>query len=104
MTARGKHIVSVDLGPLADRAEARVRSGAYASVEEVVREGLRALEREEAILDRALPPIDDGDPEWQAHVREKIREALEDPRPPIPAEEVRRRLRERHESRLRRGL
>lgn len=80
--------VTVDLGPLADKAEARVKSGDYDSLSEVVREGLRALEREEAMLDRILPPIDESDPRWQAYVREKIRESLDDPRPPIPAAEA----------------
>lgn len=103
MTARPRRTVSVDLGPLAEQAEARVRSGAYASVDEVVREGLRALEREEEMLDRVLPPIPEGDPEWDAYVRAKVQESLDDPRPPIPAEEVRRRLRERHEAYLKRG-
>lgn len=58
--------------------EERVRAGRFASASEVVREGLRALEREEAHLD-----------EW---MREKIRAAREDPRPSIPAEEVLTRL------------
>ena len=44
--------------------------------------------RDEAELDRILPPIDEDDPEWQAYAREKIREALDDPRPSVPAEEV----------------
>lgn len=42
----------------------------------------------EAEWDRILPPIDEDDPAWQAYVREKIREALDDPRPDIPAEEA----------------
>jgi len=42
----------------------------------------------EAEWDRILPPIDEDDPEWQAYVREKIRESLDDPRPDIPAEEA----------------
>jgi hypothetical protein len=42
----------------------------------------------EAQLDRILPPIDEDDPAWQAYVREKIRESLDDPRPDIPAEEA----------------
>jgi len=42
----------------------------------------------EAEWDRILPPIDESDPEWQAYVREKIREALDDPRPDIPADEA----------------
>jgi hypothetical protein len=56
-----------------------------------------------AELDALLPPIPEGDPEWDAYVKRKVRESLDDPRPSIPAEEVRRRLRERHEARLRRG-
>jgi hypothetical protein len=42
----------------------------------------------EAQLDRILPPIDEDDPAWQAYVREKIRESLDDPRPSIPAKEA----------------
>lgn len=56
----------------------------------------------EAEWDEIFPPIDDDDPEWQAYVRRKVRESLDDPRPSIPAEEVRRHLRELHEERLRR--
>jgi hypothetical protein len=52
----------------------------------------------EAEWDRILPPIDEDDPEWQAYVRRKVRESLDDPRPSIPAEEVRRHLRELHEA------
>jgi hypothetical protein len=58
---------------------------------------------DEAELDRILPPIDESDPEWQAYVQNQIREALDDPRPPIPAKEVRRRILERHEAYLKRG-
>ena len=100
MAARANRPVSVTLGPLAERAEARVRSGDYASLSEVVRAGLRALEREEALLDRVLPPIDENDPAWQAYVREKVQAALDDPRPSIPHEEVKHRIRERHAARI----
>jgi antitoxin ParD1/3/4 len=58
--------------------EDRVRTGRFASASEVVREGLRALEREEAHLDT-----------W---MREKIRAARDDPRPSVPADEVLARL------------
>ena len=42
----------------------------------------------EAEWDRILPPIDEDDPEWQAYVRRKVRESLDDPRPSIPIEEA----------------
>ncbi|HYW16341.1 MAG TPA: hypothetical protein VE891_09330 [Allosphingosinicella sp.] len=42
----------------------------------------------EAEWDRILPPIDEDDPEWQAFVRRKIRESIDDPRPSVPAEEA----------------
>jgi antitoxin ParD1/3/4 len=70
--------VTVTLDEMLDGAEARVRSGAYASLSEVVQEGLRALDRED---------------EW---LREAVRESLEDPRPSIPAEEVFAELRRHH--------
>lgn len=53
--------------------------GAYASLSEVVQEGLRALARED---------------EW---LREAVRESLDDPRPSIPAEEVFAELEQRYE-------
>ena len=43
---------------------------------------------DEAELDRILPPIDESDPEWQAYVRRKVQESLDDPRPSIPADEA----------------
>lgn len=56
----------------------------------------------EAEWDRILPPIDENDPEWQAYVRRKVRESLDDPRPDLTGEEVRESLRAHHEARLRR--
>jgi antitoxin ParD1/3/4 len=66
--------ITVTLGEMQERVDARVRSGDYSSASEVLRAGIRALDREEAALN-----------EW---MREKIRESLDDPRPSIPAEEV----------------
>lgn len=78
--------VSVTLGEMQERAEARVRSGAYASMSEVVRAGLRALDREEHALNQ-----------W---MRAKIQEAMDDPRPSIPAREVFAELRAYHEQQV----
>jgi hypothetical protein len=58
----------------------------------------------ESEWDRILSPIDESDPEWQAYERRMIQEALDDPRPSIPADEVRRRIAERHEAYLKRGV
>jgi antitoxin ParD1/3/4 len=99
MAARANKPVSVTLCPLAERAEARVRSGDYSSLSEVVRAGLRALDREDELLRRLLPPIDEEDPAWDAYARRKVAESLADPRPPISHAEVKRRIRERHSAR-----
>jgi antitoxin ParD1/3/4 len=78
--------MTVTLGDLQGRVDARVRSGSYASASEVLRAALRALDREETALD-----------DW---MRRRIDEALADPRPNVPAREVFKRLRERHAQRL----
>lgn len=78
--------ITVTLGELKERVEARVKSGAYSSASEVVRAGLRALDREEEALDEL----------W----RRKIQEAYDDPRPSIPAKEAFRQLREHQAKRV----
>ena len=103
MATRANKPITVTLGPLAERVEARVRSGDYASVSEVIRAGLRALDREDAMIERLFVPIDEDDPKWIAYVREKVEEAFADPRPPIPAEEVKRRILEWHRERTERA-
>jgi antitoxin ParD1/3/4 len=74
--------ITVTLGDLHERVEARVKSGAYASASEVLRAAVRALDREEAALD-----------DW---MRRRVDEAFTDPRPNILAREVFRRLRDHH--------
>ena len=86
MPARANKPVSVTLGPLAAVAEERVNAGRYASVSEVVRAGLRALEREEAALDSIL--------------KARVEEALADPMPDLSAEEVEAAIEARHRQRL----
>jgi antitoxin ParD1/3/4 len=78
--------ITVTLGELQARVEARVKSGAYASASEVLRAAVRALDREEAAID-----------DW---VRRRVDEALVDPRPDIPARDVFERLRRYHGERI----
>lgn len=83
---REKKAITVTLGGLQAKVEKRVKSGAYSSASEVVRAGLRALDREEAFFDEIL--------------RRKVREALDDPRPSIPIDEVFDRLEGKHAARM----
>ena len=78
--------ITVTLGELQERVDARVKSGAYSSASEVVRAGLRALDREEEALDELM--------------RRKVQESLDDPRPDIPLEEVFDRLERKHALRM----
>jgi antitoxin ParD1/3/4 len=83
--ARTSRPITVTLGDLRERVEARVQSGAYGSVSEVLRAAVRALDREDAALD-----------DW---LRQRVVESLADPRPNLPAREVLQRLRAHHASR-----
>jgi len=89
MPARANKPISVTLGPLAEKVERRVKEGRYASASEVIRDGLRALDREDALFEEIL--------------KAKVAEALADTRSPIRSEEMRRRLAEMHIARLKRG-
>jgi antitoxin ParD1/3/4 len=66
----------------ARRIRERVESGEYASASEVIREGLRSLERS-----------DEEHRERIEGIRARIQASLDDPRPSITAAEMRRRLR-----------
>jgi antitoxin ParD1/3/4 len=63
---RSSKPISVTLGPQQAFVEQRVASGQYGSASEVLRAGVRALEREEAALNEII--------------RRKVQEALDDPR------------------------
>lgn len=79
--------ISISLpSQMVDAIRSRVEAGSYASTSEVMRAALRALDREEHVLDQVADV--------------KIREALEDPRPAIPAEEVFGRLERLHAARV----
>ncbi len=82
--SRSSRPVTVTLGEMKQKVDERVRTGRYASASEVVRAGLRALDREEAILDN--------------YMRRRIEESIADPRPRIPAEEAFARLNAQHEA------
>jgi antitoxin ParD1/3/4 len=79
--------ITVTLGDLQKRVEARVKSGAYASASEVMRAAVRALDREEAALDDLM--------------RRRVEEAMADPKPSVPAGKVFKRLRAHHAKRAR---
>lgn len=74
--------ITVTLGKQQALLDSRLQSGAYESASEVIRAGLRALDREETALNEIM--------------RAKIRKAIDDPRPDIPAADVFARLRARH--------
>ncbi len=85
MATRNTKPVTVTLGPLSHVAQERVRSGRYASLSEVVRAGLRALDREEATLDAIL--------------RARVEASLADSSPSIDQQDVFAELRDRHHRR-----
>ncbi|MEQ1953926.1 type II toxin-antitoxin system ParD family antitoxin [Mesorhizobium sp. CN2-181] len=83
---RASKPITVTLGKQQRSVDERLESGAYNSASEVIRAGLRALDREEEALNAIL--------------REKIREALDEPGPDVPAVEVFERLELRHAERM----
>ena len=86
---RSSKPITVTLGPQQASLDARLKSGEYASASEVIRTALRALDRQDAVLDDYL--------------RASVLASLNDPRPSVPAVEVFRRLRARHARRVRAG-
>lgn len=79
---RSSRPMTVTLGELQERVEARVKSGAYSSASEVLRAALRALDREESALD--------------AWLRARVDEAFSGGSKSVPAEDVFKRLRAHH--------
>ena len=85
MSGRSSKPVTVTLGALGDKVRDRVESGRYGSVSEVVRAGLRALEREEQALD--------------VIIKARVEEALADPAVSVPQADVFAALRRHHADR-----
>ena len=78
--------ISVTLGSQQASLERRLKSGRYDNASEVLRHALRALDREEAMLDEAL--------------RKTIEASMADRRPSVPAGEAFKRLRAHHGRRV----
>jgi antitoxin ParD1/3/4 len=83
---RASKPITVTLGKQQASLEAHLVNGNYESASEVLRAGLRALDREKKALDEVM--------------RARIQEALDDPRPSVPADEVFRKLRKRMAKRV----
>jgi antitoxin ParD1/3/4 len=78
--------VTVTLGKQQNSLDARLASGRYDSASEVMRAALRALDREDEALNAVM--------------KARIQEALDDPRPSIPADEVFERLERKQAERI----
>ena len=78
--------ITVTLGKQQASIDKRIERGDFSSASEVVRAALHALDREEEALNDIL--------------RTKIQEALDDPRPTVPMDEVFARIERRHADRM----
>jgi antitoxin ParD1/3/4 len=83
---RANKSITLTLGKQQQVLDSMVSSGEYDSASEAVRAALRALEREKDALDEIM--------------RIKIREALDDPRPSVPADQAFAELRAFHAEQL----
>ncbi|RFB97273.1 CopG family transcriptional regulator [Rhizobium leguminosarum bv. trifolii] len=86
---RSSKPITVTLGSQQKSLDARLQSGAYSSASEVIRAALRALDREEDAIDEIM--------------RQKIREAIDDPGSDIDADTVFERLERLHAERMKAG-
>ncbi|MBB4576247.1 type II toxin-antitoxin system ParD family antitoxin [Rhizobium sp. MC63] len=86
---RSSKPITVTLGSQQKSLDARLQSGAYSSASEVIRAALRALDREEDAIDEIM--------------RQKIREAIDDPGSDVDADTVFERLERLHADRMKAG-
>ncbi|MBX4927768.1 type II toxin-antitoxin system ParD family antitoxin [Rhizobium binae] len=86
---RSSKPITVTLGSQQKSLDARLQSGAYSSASEVIRAALRALDREEDAINEIM--------------RQKIREAIDDPGSDIDADTVFERLERLHVERMKAG-
>ncbi|MGV4792747.1 type II toxin-antitoxin system ParD family antitoxin [Rhizobium sp. F40D2] len=86
---RSSKPITVTLGSQQKSLDARLQSGAYSSASEVIRAALRALDREEDAIDEIM--------------RQKIREAIDDPGSDIDSDTVFERLERLHAERMKAG-
>ncbi|KIZ46419.1 MULTISPECIES: type II toxin-antitoxin system ParD family antitoxin [Rhodopseudomonas] len=78
--------ITVTLGKQQTSVDRRLASGEYESASEVMRAALRALDREEALVNAAM--------------HDKIAASLSDPRADLAAEDVFARLRDHHQQQV----
>ena len=83
---RANKSITLTLGKQQQVLDQMVASGEYDSHSEAVRAAVRALAREREAIDAV----------W----KEKIREALDDPRPSVPGKKVFENLRAHHEAQM----
>ncbi|WP_454848484.1 type II toxin-antitoxin system ParD family antitoxin [Rhizobium binxianense] len=83
---RSSKPITVTLGSQQKSLDARLESGAYSSASEILRAALRALDREEDAINEIM--------------RQKIREAIDDPSPDIDADVVFDRIERLHAERM----
>jgi len=86
---RSSKPITVTLGSQQKSLDARLQSGAYSSASEVIRAALRALDREEDAINEIM--------------RQKIREAIDDPGSDIDADTVFERFERLHVERMKAG-
>lgn len=82
--------IHIDLGDMADHARQHLETGEYESMDEVIQDAVRALDRERAASDALFE-----DAGFQEMLRRKVQEAIDNPAPSMPIDEAFAELRRR---------